>query len=93
MDSPVKPANDAKGSAAARTIPSLQRKLESRADHPLDSSFRWNDAKGGRRRRERGVQAAPFKVTSATRGRWSEALALAWVRQTWQSSMCQSAVA
>ena len=49
MDSPVKPANDAKGEGAVRTIPSLQRKLESRADHPLDSSVRWNDAEGGGR--------------------------------------------
>ena len=29
MDSPVKPANDAKGWGAARTIPSLRRKPES----------------------------------------------------------------
>ena len=44
MDSPVKPANDAKGrGVTVHTASSLQRKLESRTDHPLDSSFRWND--------------------------------------------------
>ena len=46
MDSPVKPANDAKGGVTVHTPSSLQRKLESRADYPLDSSFRWNDGEG-----------------------------------------------
>ena len=64
MESPVKPANDAKGAKGGVTVhtpASLQRTLESRADHPLDSSVRWNDEVGvagaPRPSRERGVHA------------------------------------
>ena len=46
MDSPVKPANDAEGRVTAHTPASLQRKLESRTDYPLDSGFRRNDEEG-----------------------------------------------
>ena len=47
MESPVKPANDAEGGGVTvHTASSLQRKLESRTAHPLDSSVRWNDGEG-----------------------------------------------